>query len=876
MSKISLFRITTLALLIAGLSMGAKAQAPSVVSVNRLGDAAGYEDGQRDFIVRFSEMVNGVGAADFATTGSVCVTTPSTIGNEAISLSGADSRLVIPSFANFPSTTVTVELWVRTTDTNGAIFFYSAGAANLDAFRLGNPTSLTLKVNTTHELTSTASINDGNWHHVAATWNGSNGAARILVDGVIVASSNIAIGESIPDNGTFVLGQDLNASGVFTQNFEGDIDELRIWSAVRTINEINGNNSRRLDGTMADLSLYMMMDEFVDEAVADALVDDVRDFGPNGNHADASATATIQTDATQLDGSTRRVRVDYLNPNPGITLGLDVLDDGTIEDEDGNGLTGPFSGGEVFTITPGSIAPFTFQVPTFQFPTIASAILESCSGDTIEIAPGTYNEHSLDLTGKSLVIRGTGEPGDTVIDAQDNGRIFFIEGEAGTNVTLENLTVLNGRAPNSNDDLRAGGGIFIRDADVLIRRCNLELNRAGNGIGSIGGQGGALAVGGNATVNVVECLFEQNRAGNGDNGLRGGPGGALFVNDGAELIVRRSRFFENAAGDGGSGGDGGDGGVAFSNSTGTELTFINCIMAENRAGHSGSLAAVPGQGGAIQVGGSSSCTVHFSTIIANNNGEPLGNGVPDNTMPGSATGTSASATLSLNNSIVRGPGPDAVSDVDDHTIIHCNVKGLGSNGVNSIDAGPGLVSLGTRDFRLNPSSVCVNAGNTSSITDIDIEGRVRIYGFNADIGAHEYYELPGTGEDFTLDVIDLGDETGINPGELLRFSMATPGQTFVGSPLTLAAQLQFSQVPVTESFPGAFLSFASPFAITVVVGAESPFGPAVLGPLPTDYFLSVPPVASGLAVVWQAFALDGAKAANGIFASTDAAYTYVR
>ena len=84
----------------------------------------------------------------------------------------------------------------------------------------------------------------------------------------------------------------------------------------------------------------------------------------------------------------------------------------------------------------------TINVPADQ-PTIAAAISASVNGDVINIAAGTYNEHSLNPGGKAITIQDTLN-GDgslaTTIDASQLGRVFFFnsgEGHGGQGMREE-------------------------------------------------------------------------------------------------------------------------------------------------------------------------------------------------------------------------------------------------------------------------------------------------------------------------------------------------------------------------------------------------------------------------------------------------------
>ncbi|MCH2134626.1 MAG: hypothetical protein MK116_12855, partial [Phycisphaerales bacterium] len=97
----------------------------------------------------------------------------------------------------------------------------------------------------------------------------------------------------------------------------------------------------------------------------------------------------------------------------------------------------------------------TINVPGDQ-PSIAAAISASVNGDVINIAPGTYNEHSLNPGGKAITIQGTLN-GDgtlaTTIDAQQGGRVFTIESGEGDGTVIKDLVITGGSAGD-------GGGIY--------------------------------------------------------------------------------------------------------------------------------------------------------------------------------------------------------------------------------------------------------------------------------------------------------------------------------------------------------------------------------------------------------------------------------
>lgn len=97
-------------------------------------------------------------------------------------------------------------------------------------------------------------INDGAWHHVAVIKGG--GGIRILVDGMYY--TNFA--EGVYDlSGSFRIGS--SGTGNIGQNWDGQIDEVRIWSDIRTDEEIALSYECGVDPLSDNLVLYYNFEE---------------------------------------------------------------------------------------------------------------------------------------------------------------------------------------------------------------------------------------------------------------------------------------------------------------------------------------------------------------------------------------------------------------------------------------------------------------------------------------------------------------------------------------------------------------------------------------------------------------------------------------
>ncbi len=106
-------------------------------------------------------------------------------------------------------------------------------------------------------------LTDNNWHHVAATRNGS--AIELFIDGASVALTNAANAGAFNQVKNLMIG-----ALAFTNNFfQGSIDEVRIWNTARTIFQIQRNTDQSMSGDEPGLLNYFHFDEGTGSTTAD-------------------------------------------------------------------------------------------------------------------------------------------------------------------------------------------------------------------------------------------------------------------------------------------------------------------------------------------------------------------------------------------------------------------------------------------------------------------------------------------------------------------------------------------------------------------------------------------------------------------------------
>lgn len=170
----------------------------------------------------------------------------------ALRLDGNDF-IEVPETADLRPQKVTLEAWVRASDSPGQFKYVGAkGGDRCEAASFGLYTSVNGglafyvydgKRWWRSPQVSTA-IWDGRWHHVAGTYDGQ--MVRLFVDGMEIGTGRPYSGtiEYDLENREFYVGA---YRGACNLTFRGDVDEIRLWSAALPVSSIWGRISAMLD-----------------------------------------------------------------------------------------------------------------------------------------------------------------------------------------------------------------------------------------------------------------------------------------------------------------------------------------------------------------------------------------------------------------------------------------------------------------------------------------------------------------------------------------------------------------------------------------------------------------------------------------------------
>src|SRR5262249_9668882 len=154
---------------------------------------------------------------------------------EALSFDG--NSYIDASDSNLPvgNSSATISAWIKTTQT-GEKFFVGWGSI-IGCGPISNDIALGLSISGNLELQACGgadecgpAVNDGQWHHVAAAWYGSD-VATLYVDGV---SNMIPHGQPLPSIDIISSGH----MNIGRGNFAGLVDEVQIFNRPLSESEI--------------------------------------------------------------------------------------------------------------------------------------------------------------------------------------------------------------------------------------------------------------------------------------------------------------------------------------------------------------------------------------------------------------------------------------------------------------------------------------------------------------------------------------------------------------------------------------------------------------------------------------------------------------
>lgn len=176
---------------------------------------------------------------------------------------GTDDHISVNHNSSFNTNTFTIETSFKTSSSSAGqsiIAKYDATGINGFSMNLNNSGRLLFEYAVPNSETTSSSnasgLNDGNWHHVALVFG--NGRLIFYIDGVL---DNEITFSNIPETPTNTESLFIGYSGFNTIYFNGEIDEVRYWSRVLCLDEINAQRGCELAGNESGLVAYYNLNQ---------------------------------------------------------------------------------------------------------------------------------------------------------------------------------------------------------------------------------------------------------------------------------------------------------------------------------------------------------------------------------------------------------------------------------------------------------------------------------------------------------------------------------------------------------------------------------------------------------------------------------------
>ena len=188
-------------------------------------------------------------------------------GGNCIGFNGSN-KITFASTPTIPvgNSNYTLEAWVKpntVSGANGIVGWGNWGGGNqVNALRFNGPTQIHNYWWGNDLVVTIPNALDGNWHHVAATFDGTT--RSIFWDGVLKGSDH-------PGGHNVTTSTNMNIAATNNgEYFDGAIDEVQIWSVGRSQAQIQDNMNSVIPENSTGLAAYYRFDEGTGTTAADA------------------------------------------------------------------------------------------------------------------------------------------------------------------------------------------------------------------------------------------------------------------------------------------------------------------------------------------------------------------------------------------------------------------------------------------------------------------------------------------------------------------------------------------------------------------------------------------------------------------------------
>ena len=661
-----------------------------------------------------------VASKTYTLMGSSDFTVPAQTANNALNFDGVDDyvRLSTINYNGTCSTTpisvpltnaITIEYWFRGSNIQSAVRFQTTGESTFIVAGWKSPSGAFKHLLTytedngnfwsRDEIEVGTAATDGNWHHIAMTWQSGNIADgfKSYLDGQLIEQRQTTSTGSLPS----ITGLYLGSFEGTSEFMNGSLDEVRVWNVARTQAEIQVNLYNSINTPQSGLLMYYKFDHGI----------------ANGNNSSIikllnSANSTLYSGTLNgftLNGSSS----NWVNPRTSIHY---VKQGGT-----GNGTSWADASGDLQAmintsvdgdqvwVAAGTYKPTPNSDRTIAFSMKAGVkVYGGFNGTEIILSQRDWNVNKTILSGDlngDDVISGSGATLNIANNA-DNSYHVILNNSNDINALstfLDGFTITGGNANGSFPNER-GGGMYNNQSSPRLYNIIFTGNYANFG-------GGIFNE--NASPNLNSVIISKNKANN---------GAGIYNSNGASPSLVNVTFSGNYGSSSGGG----------MRNTSSSPSLTNVIFSKNHAGSFG---------GGLYNESSSNLNIINTTFTGNSSGN------------GGTIYSSTLSTASIKNSIFWDNSASTGSDISNNggtiTLNYTLLQLQESSYVTGFSLGAGMlyrvdplfVNAVNEDYRLQSQSCAVDAGNNADVpTGIttDLAGNLRIYnGGIVDMGVFE-------------------------------------------------------------------------------------------------------------------------------------------
>lgn len=180
----------------------------------------------------------------------------------SLNFDGTNDYVEVPHNIALNLNTLTLEAWIRTTVSNSTHRILAKPTTTTSGFQrysmfVANDLVYFVAGGNQTYCVSTSTVTDGEWHHVAGVFDDNTNVLQIYIDGVLETTTSDAAAP-LSSTGNLAFGS-FNSS--YSEHFNGEIDEIRIWNTARSQAQIRDNMTTTLTGSETGLVGCWRFDE---------------------------------------------------------------------------------------------------------------------------------------------------------------------------------------------------------------------------------------------------------------------------------------------------------------------------------------------------------------------------------------------------------------------------------------------------------------------------------------------------------------------------------------------------------------------------------------------------------------------------------------